>query len=145
MERVTALPVLSRADVQTHGQALKSTAMPAAHGAVTEVRSSGSTGMPVRTMKSQLMQLYWNAFTLRDHLWHKLDLRGKLVAIRHGVPEGESDKWGAATEGLITTGSSAVAGVGHDLDALLDWLQTQRPDYMLTYPSLAGALATRAL
>ena len=38
------LPILSTRDLQDHYEALKSESVPASHGAVTEVRTSGSTG-----------------------------------------------------------------------------------------------------
>jgi phenylacetate-CoA ligase len=143
-ERFFRLPRLTRRALQDGFDALKSGRIPPAHGSVGEARSSGSTGSPVRVLKTQLTQVMWNAITLRDHLWHRRDLRGKLAAIRHGVPTGEFAGWGTATHGVVATGSSAVLGVKEDIDAQLRWLQGQQAAYLLTYPSNLRELLMRS-
>jgi phenylacetate-CoA ligase len=143
-ETFSSLPVLTRRELQENFDSLKSDSVPAAHGAVGETRSSGSTGVPVRVLKTQLAALLWNAFTLRDHRWHRRDLRGKLAAIRHGIKEGEFDNWGPATSGLVTTGPSVVMGIRAETDAQLRWLEQQQPEYLMTYPSILRELARRS-
>lgn len=143
-ECFAALPLLTRRELQDQFENLKSSNIPAAHGSVGESRSSGSTGTPVRVLKTQLTALLWNAITLRDHLWHRRDLRGKLAAIRHGATEGEFDNWGQATRGLIATGPSAVLGIRADIDTQLQWLEQHRPDYLMTYPSILRELLRRS-
>ncbi len=144
-ERFAALPVLTRAALQERHSELRSRAVPQDHGAVAETRTSGSTGMPVRVLKTELCGLFWRAFTLRDHLWHGRDLGGRLAAIRLGVASGEAGNWGAATSGLLDTGPVATQPVSLDVDRQLEWLQQQRPDYLLTYPSIAAELARTSL
>ncbi|HEY6241431.1 MAG TPA: AMP-binding protein [Burkholderiales bacterium] len=143
-ERFSSLPLLTRRELQASFEALKSGSVPVTHGSVNEARSSGSTGTPVRILKTQLSQLLWNAFTLRDHLWHRRDLRGRLAAIRHGVPAGEFPGWGLATHGLVATGPSAVLGIKEDIDAQLQWLEGQQPSYLVTYPSNLAELVKRS-
>ncbi len=91
LERFAALPLLTRRDLQERFEQLKSDSVPPDHGGIQESQSSGSTGTPVRILKTQLSGLFWNAFTLRDHAWHRRDLRGKLATIRHGIPAGSSN------------------------------------------------------
>jgi phenylacetate-coenzyme A ligase PaaK-like adenylate-forming protein len=141
--RFSRLPLLSRRELQDF-DAIQSERIPPAHGPVAEARSSGSTGSPVRVLKTQVTQAFWNALTLRDHLWRRRDLRGKLAAIRHGVPTGEFAGWGTATHGLIATGPSVVLGVKEDIDTQLRWLEEQRPEYLLTYPSNLAELIRRS-
>ena len=143
-ERFSRLPKLTRRELQENFETLKSGSIPPAHGSVAEARSSGSTGSPVRVLKTQVTQLMWNAITLRDHVWHRRDLSGRLAAIRHGVPTGEFAGWGTATHGLVATGPSAVLGVKEDIDAQLHWLQGQQPAYLLTYPSNLRELLKRS-
>ncbi len=143
-ERFSKLPQLTRRELQENFDALKSGRIPPSHGSVAEARSSGSTGSPVRVLKTQVTQAMWNAFSLRDHLWHRRDLSGKLAAIRHGVPTGEFAGWGVATHGVIATGPSVVLGVKEDIDAQLRWLQEQRAAYLLTYPSNLAELVRRS-
>lgn len=144
-ERLAQLPLLTRRDLQDHFAALASTQTPASHGAVSEARTSGSTGAPVVVLKTELTGLLWRAITLRDHAWHRRDLRGKLAAIRHGFTPGEYPGWGAATDGLIATGPSVVRGVNADVKSHLVWLEQQQADYLITHPSLAGELARDSL
>jgi len=144
-ERFAALPILSRRELQENFTAMRSTAIPASHGATSESQSSGSTGMPVRVLKTELVHLMWKVITLRDHLWHRRHLGGKLAAIRHGVTAGKFEDWGVATRGLVATGPSVVTGVGGDTDEQLRWVGEQRPDYLMTYPSIVTELARCSL
>lgn len=135
------LPVLMRRDLQDHFQGLKSDAIPRAHGTVGEVGTSGSTGTPVRVLKTTLLQSLWNAFTLRDHLWHGRDLAGKLGVIRFGAKGTGGASWGLATAGWLATGPSVGIGIDVDADAQLAWLEREQPQCLLTYPTLVAELA----
>lgn len=134
-ERYSRLPLLTRSELQANFDALKSTGIPSAHGPVAESRTSGSTGQPVRVLKTGLVQLFWQAIVLREHLWFGRDLNGKLASIRQGVTEGEADGWGPATDAVARTGRSATLPIRTDVDTQLQWLERQQPDYLLTYPS----------
>jgi phenylacetate-coenzyme A ligase PaaK-like adenylate-forming protein len=140
-ERFARLPLLKRRDLQDHFADLRSANPPAAHGAPEERRTSGSTGAPVRFLSTPLAALYWNAVTLRDHLWHGRDPGLKLAVIRRETEDGESANWGPATLGLMQTGRSVAHSIFGDVDAHLDWLLEQRPAYLYTYPSLVAELA----
>ena len=135
------LPVLTRRELRDNFELLKAERFPAGHGPVGEARTSGATGAPVRILKTQLCLMFWNALTLRDHLWHRRELAGKLAVIRHGVRAGESASWGPATEGIVATGSSVMLTPESSVDEQLRWLARQRPAYLLTYPSLVAELA----
>lgn len=79
------LPPLSRADIQAAGNDIHTLKLPADHGSISDIHTSGSTGKPVRALRSQLTLRFWSAFTLREHLWHRRDLRGKLAVIRNST------------------------------------------------------------
>lgn len=144
-EGLAALPVLTRRDLLENYDGLKSMSIPPEHGETAELRTSGSTGGPVRVLKTQLSQLFWNAFTLREHRWHGRDLALKLAVIRHGVTEGIAQSWGTATARLVATGPSANLSASTDIGEQLGWLQREEPSYLLTYPSNAAALAKLSL
>ena len=78
------IPVLTRREVQAAGPATVSTGLPADHGAVKELRTSGSTGMPVIVKVSTLAQLWLKAIVLREQLWHRRDLGLCFAVIRKG-------------------------------------------------------------
>lgn len=138
-------PVLTRRDLRDNFELLKAERLPAGHGPVGEARTSGATGAPVRILKTQLSLMFWNALTLRDHLWHRRELGGKLAVIRQGVRAAEAASWGPATEGIVATGSSVMLPPASSVDEQLQWLVRQRPAYLLTYPSLVAELARASL
>ncbi|MGD9648465.1 MAG: phenylacetate--CoA ligase family protein [Pirellulales bacterium] len=142
------LPVLPRAEVQAAGERLFSASVPAEHGPVSKLFTSGSTGRPLLALGTGVTQLLWNAFTLRDHLWHRRVSGGKLAAIRSlpaevaRPPEGvSSNDWGPATAGIADTGSAATLNIHSTVEEQADWLERQDADYLLTYPSVVQALA----
>jgi phenylacetate-CoA ligase len=97
--------------------------------------------MAVRVLKTDLSQLFWDSVTLRDHFWHRRDLSLKLAAIRHDVKEGQNASWGSATEGVVTTGPVSLLPATTHVNAQLEWLQHERPSFLLTYPSNVAELA----
>lgn len=144
--------ILRREDVQEAGDALLSEDLPASHGGLDEIFTSGSTGKPIRAVRSELWGLFWNAFTLRDHLWHRRDLSGKLASIRESgrkeatYPKGTvSDNWGYASRMVFATGLSVGLNITSTWDQQIDWLQREDPDYLLTHPSVAHRLAEHCL
>ena len=140
-ERFAALPLLTKRDLQQQFDNLKSRDIPSSHGATSESRTSGSTGKPVRVLKTELDQLYWSAYTLRDHLWHRRNLQGTLAAIRGGASAAQSDGWGTATFRVVETGRSAVLPASTDVHVQLAWLKQQQADYLLSHPSNIVELA----
>jgi phenylacetate-CoA ligase len=144
-ERFAALPLLTRRALQDGFDDLRSKRIPEAHGQAAEQRTSGSTGAPVRLLSTRLSSLYWNAFTLRDHLWHRRDFGKKLAVIRRESEHGKASNWGAATSGVVATGPSVGHSIRADAATLLDWLATERPGYLFTYPSLVTELARLSL
>jgi phenylacetate-CoA ligase len=140
-----ALPILTRKGLQTGFDALKSDALPPGHGAVAEGKSSGSTGMPVRFLQTAVTQLFWNALTLREHLWQERDFTGKLAAIRIKVEEGRWPDWGLPAAAVFRTGPGATLNVRTDVGKQLDWLLREDPDYLITHASNLQALAEMSL
>jgi phenylacetate-CoA ligase len=139
------LPVLTRREVQALGDALLSNRVPPEHGHVARGQTSGSTGRPISFYVTQVSQLFWLAFTLRDHLWHGRDLAGKLAAIRIKVENESGPGWGPATDAVFHTGPSATLNIRTDIDEQLAWLDQHDPDYLITHPSNLRALVRRAI
>ena len=142
-----ALPLLTRREVQSAGNALVSRAVPARFGGVTHTQTSGSTGEPVKLRKTAVDQLFWEAITLREHDWHGRDLSGKLASIRvyqkggAEPPHGDLlDNWGAPTSHVCVTGPMAILSMATDVGTQARWLMQQEPDYLLTYPTNLAAL-----
>src|SRR5271154_4578264 len=138
------LPLLTRAQLQQAFGDLCSQHVPASSGRTTENTTSGSTGMPVRFLTTELTAFYWRVFTLRDHLWQRRDFSGKLAAIRLKVKEGEWPGWGPSVDTVIRSGSSATLNINRDVDEQLRWLEQQNPVYLLTFATNLAALARRS-
>lgn len=144
-ETFQEIPLLSRKTLQEDFESLKSNAVPAGHGPIVEGRSTGSTGMPVRFHQTAVTQLFWNALSLREHLWQGRKFSGKLAAIRVKVEEGRWPDWGFPVAVLYRTGPGVTLNVIEDVEKQLDWLQREDPDYLITHASNLAALAELAL
>ena len=136
------IPLLRRSDIQEAGEQLYSTGLPREHGETHVVSTSGSTGRPIRAKGSRVTEFFWRALTLREHIWQRRDLSGKLVAVRsfaNGVadyPGGlASSGWGNATSTIFATGPSAGLHIGSKIGEQAEWLGRQQADYLLIYPS----------
>jgi phenylacetate-CoA ligase len=141
-KRFSLLPVVTRAMIQSAGEAAFSAAVPEAHGTVHAGATAGTTGAPLQFRATGLTQFMWRAFTLRDHLWHRRDLTGKLAAIR-SIPErrAEAPNWGLATAALCSTGPAVGLHIDHEIVEQARWLVEQDPHSLITHPSNLYALA----
>ncbi len=145
LERFRRLPRLTRRDLQQAGGAMRAASVPAAHGVVFESSTSGSTGVPVKIAKTALSDLFWKTFSLRDHLWHRRELGGKLAAIRSGAADTRAGHWGTPAFGIVVTGEAVMRSTATDVAAQLDWLSAERPNYLLVYATNALELARLAI
>ena len=141
------IPLLRREDIQQSGTALHSKAVPEAHRPLHEIATSGSTGKPVEVMGTKITRLFWDAVTLRDHLWHRREFGTKLAAIR-SFPDGKAlyprgargRNWGASAGSSYPPGPSAGLAITTTAKQQAEWLRRQRPAYLLTFPSALGDL-----
>lgn len=143
-ERFAALPLLRREHLQQNFAALSSARPPARHGALRVGRTSGSSGTPLQIRRTGLTALFWRAITLREILWQRRDLSGKMAVIRALASHVRTADWGGVTRGLLRTGPGASIGVEVGLERLLQWLEEEQPNYLLTYPSLLRELIVRS-
>jgi phenylacetate-CoA ligase len=139
------VPVLPRADVQQLGESLWNRSFGNVHGGIHEGQTSGSTGMPVKYLQTDLTRLFWRVLTLREHLWQGRDFSGKLAAIRSNVERGEAPTWGVATAQVFETGPAVSLNIRADVASQLDWLVTEAPQYLLTHPSNLRSLLRLAV
>jgi len=150
-EEWNALPLLDRGAIQAAGEALHSAAVPSGHGRVTHIFTSGTTGRPVRVLRTGINSLFWSAFTLRDHLWHRRHLKGKLAAIRHAekgadpYPRGSRSRTWGPTGLVFETGPAVALNINCTAAEQAEWLQRENPDYLLTHPTVAYRLARHCL
>ncbi len=142
------LPVLTRAEVQAHSDALRSHQLPPGIRVAGEVHTSGSTGRPIHVLKTEVEQLLWEALTLRDHRWHRRDYSGVLAGIRwypDGVaapPDGKRwPDWGAPVANVAASAASFGLSIAASSAQQARWLGAVQPDYLVAFPSLLPELA----
>ena len=146
------MPVLTRKALHALPAAIRSEQIPREHGQNFPVSTSGSTGMVVDLLGTELTRLFWEVFCLRDHLWHRRDLEQTLCTIRYyrdpaakgpaGVP---ATSWGPATDDITATGASFNYHIVLPVDHLAEQLRIHRPGYLLTHPSVVLGLARHCL
>ena len=146
-ECLSALPLMRRADLQSSRAEIDCAWLPAEHGEVSVVRSSGSTGEPVSLLRSGLNGLIWMAMTLREHFWQRRDFSLSLAAIRAQLAEEDTERrgvsradWGSPVNHLFLSGPSHGLNLQTDVKRQVEWLRQIMPGYLLTYPSNLSAL-----
>ncbi len=139
-----AVPLLRRADLQRWFGHFLSRALPADHAPVGDVRTSGSTGMPVSAKSTAVTGLFEAALSLRRLDWYGRDFSQKAAVIAtmkpHEAlpPEGRREPGWAPGAG---TGPAVILNIRSTVDEQIAWLKRERPAYLLTYPSAIEALA----
>jgi phenylacetate-CoA ligase len=145
------VPILSRVDVQRHHDALRSTEPPPGHQQLRRVSTSGATGTSVSVDTTEVARLMWMAILLREHAWHRRDLSMRHVAVRlfgekvdaawpHGKRQAD---WGPPENIVYETGPSAMLDILASVRQQLEWLVSQDPEILLTFPTNALELAAR--
>lgn len=144
---LSAIPLMRRADLQSHRAAIDCSWLPAEHGALTVSQSTGSTGEPVAVRRSELNALIWMAMTLREHLWQRRDFSRSLAIIRALFAAEDTERrgvsspdWGPPVNQLFASGPAHGMNLQTDVKRQADWLRQIMPDYLLTYPSNLSAL-----
>ncbi len=147
LESWRRIPILTREDVRAQGAALVAPRDPDGHGQRRPFATTGSTGTPIRGVQTQLTDLYWEAVTLRDHLWHGRDLKARLAVIRYPMndaqtaPQGvRAHAWNQGVAAAFANGPSRMLDVNRPVPDLLDWLLAESSEYLLVYPSVLREL-----
>ena len=141
------IPILKRRTLQEEAAALTASTIPKGHGKTFTRSSSGSSGRPVKVVASELSGLFRDSCMLRDILWHRIDVGGKLAAIRGRnkaatFPDGLSKPtWDPTVDSVFSTGPGAALTSVTPVPQQADWLQRQDPDYLVIMPHNLFALA----
>jgi len=145
LSRWSEIPILTRTRAQAEVEALTSTWLPPHCGAVKNEETSGSTGIPFRHLRNELMTVANIALTDRTFRWWQLDGNKAMASFtsrrKHLAPPPD----GATLEGWRTgfTGVHYVIDMWADTDIQIDWLLARKPTYLTAYSSTLLALAER--
>lgn len=139
------LPPLTRRELQT--ERIQTRPLDPRWGALIARASSGSTGQPVAVDWIATQKLLFDAFTIVNHLWHRRDFSLKLCVIRNSIKRTfRAANWGRPAGLMFRTGPcSGLSTADTDIASELEWLEAEKPDYLLTQPGRAAGLARHAL
>lgn len=136
-----ALPFLTRHDLQCAKESIFSEQPIPSHEPSELMTSTGSTGMPITVKGNVATQFFWNALTVRDHLWRKHDFQKTYAVIRFTEnPKAKPpfgavfENWGAATYRVIPTGKCYHLSIC-TAEEEAKWLQHINPHYLNCNPS----------
>lgn len=140
-EGLRRLPPLKRRELQT-AAGIFCTAVPDGHAPLSEARTSGSTGEPLKVMRTRVNSFDWFAYTLRDHFWHKRDLRKRCCVTRADIPAPKRfPDWGQPVNFLFESGPMLLIPIEIGVARQAELIREFAPDGLLIYPSnLAGVL-----
>ncbi len=146
------LPVLSRERISNEPALFHSDTAPEAHGELTEVMTSGSTGIPLTVRRTALFSLMDAAQVMRQHRWHNRDYMGRLAKLyaqteirrEHG-PEEEQVDWGWPVTAIYDTGRAVELEIYRPVAEQVAWLRRKQPAVLVTAPTNLNLLAEYCL
>jgi phenylacetate-CoA ligase len=146
------IPILQRSTYQEHFAQFCSRSLPDGIVQTGRMRTSGTSGLPIEVLQTNLVNMWWLVFQLRDLHWCGIDPRGRLAAIR-SIQASEADRprlmegitlpyWGQQLNAIIETGPSQALDIHQEPARQLEWLRRVQPDYLVSYPSNLEFLAS---
>jgi phenylacetate-CoA ligase len=152
MDDFRRIPLLSRHTWQTQFDDLCAQQLPSGTVPLDEDNTSGTSGVPVRILKTNIFYLWWLAFYLRDLEWSGLNPGGTMAAIRatlktgaelEGLLQGERmPSWNSILQPLIEMGPLYGMDIGQKPHRQIEWLREVNPDYLLSQTSNLELLAS---
>lgn len=146
-----SLPVIARGDVQQADKQIVAKALPKPQKITRTISTSGSTGKPVRIPVTQVHDLMWRAFALREHLWHQRDFSKKYAAIRwldHSEEAGKTwraSQWSPVVSDVFQSDEGVSLHVRTSIKEQVQWLLKEKPATLISLPSNIQALVTYCL
>lgn len=137
------LNLLTRRMLQANFEDIKCRRLAESHLPAMEVKTSGSSGEPVRVLRTAINQRFWQAYTMREHIWQKRDFGGKLAVLRANLSFNEAAElpnWGEPANLLFATGKAYAMPINRNISEQAQWLEKINPDYLLVYPNNLAAL-----
>jgi len=146
-DRWSEIPIVTRADMANHRDAMLAAERPKGHGTVGSIASSGSTGQPISITNNRLTTLAANANRWRAHRWHGFDWSATYTA-RHGAdfraayPHGfERGSWGPPWDPEAQRGRVLELHSDASMSDNVEFLRRTGSRYYSTGPKTLHALA----
>lgn len=151
---LTALPILTKLDVQHHADELRTHILPPGHNHNNFTQSSGTTGQPTRIYQTNRSNFMFTQLKQRELRWFRFNPKSNLASIRlpSQLPRRPGGKQIQAGETFrlqawpyigryFQTGHHLCYSVINPVDAQAVWLSQIQPDYLLTYSETLEHLA----
>jgi phenylacetate-CoA ligase len=145
------IPLLSRRSYQEQFAHFKAGSLPEGVEAKGVDSTSGSSGVPVQILKTNVVNFWWLVFCLRDMEWCGLDPFSRLASIRYFRTAGPDARrysegismpaWSPQLNLVIETGPGFLMDVHQDPRKQLNWLLKIAPNILLSFPSNLEFLA----
>ncbi|NNM00135.1 MAG: phenylacetate--CoA ligase family protein [Gammaproteobacteria bacterium] len=146
LDELPALPVLSKTDLLDNPDTVRPAALPRGEQLAGSTASSGTTGKPV-TVWHTANSLRLNEMLLQRQLrWFRYNPAGRYGVIRlptqlppgpDGAPLADGDTYRAGAWPQVgryfDTGPYIAFGITNPVQAQLDWLRGEQPDYLVSY------------
>jgi phenylacetate-CoA ligase len=141
------IPLLRRADLETHMERINPPDLPADIGAVVTRRTSGTSSARLSFRTCALARIAAECMMNRLYRWHCLDLEKSMASVRfyglgrRNFPEGVTqDRWSYPGP----RADHYTLDIRTPSEQIVEWLLRRRPDYLLTFPSFMTELAASA-
>lgn len=151
LDEFRKIPLLRRDIFQERFALFKAESLPSGVEARGIDRTSGSSGVPVQILRTNIVDFWWLAFCLRDMEWCGLEPAGRLATIRYFRTTGPDAKrcsegvsmtaWSRQLNLVIETGPGFLMDVHQDPRKQLQWLREVAPNTLLSFPSNLEFLA----
>ena len=147
------LPALTKPLIQEDEARFKPPELPWGERPGTPTVSSGSTGTPTRVVHTRRSRLMFGFLKQRELRWCRFDPAAVFAHVRNrplppgpdGKPIADGETGRAPAWPLVGTYFETGPHIGlrrtTPLDQIVQWLQGERPDYLLTEPSVLEHLA----
>lgn len=146
------IPIVKRADLREHREAMQARELPAGHGPTGTNSSSGSTGIPVTVTTTRLARVARDAMRWRSDRRHDLDW-SRIALSRMGDIEGPVDwphgtprgPWGPTWDEAGQSGFWWSLNSSTPNGAILDFIQRHACSYLVSGPTSAHILALESI
>lgn len=152
MADLRRIPILQRRTYQEQFAQFTARSLPPGMAQSSRLRTSGSSGMPIEVLQTNLVNLWWFVFCLRDFQWCGMDPRGTLAVIRSiGGSENERQRllegvhkpyWGEQIHAVVENGPAFAMDIHQEPHKQLAWLLRVQPNYLTSYPPNLDFLAS---
>lgn len=147
------IPITTRQAFQDHAADIRATQLPPGTTIVGRCCSSGTTGIPLQVMQTNVVRRWWWSCQLRDLAWSHVDPREDLAVIR--TPNTNSSaawmrqfqqgltlrEWFGDQPGLMESGTCYALDIRQPPEFQLAWLRRVNPVYLQSYPRNLELLA----